>query len=457
MSATARTWSWRSRRLRELNVPRWMSGPLIPAVVAGALGIVGIGDKSLWLDEAFSAAVARLPTLDLSVYLFHNELHASPYYLFLNAWTFLGTSETVLRVPSVIFGVVAVVATYFVGRRFGVGFIAALLLALAPLVVQFEQNAREYTLLLAWATISTLAYLRHVERPTRLRAVLYVIAGAAMIYIHPVGAFVIVVHAIWHLFSAPAAKRVRSLAIFVPIGIAWIPMLRFMAVHRDKISWIPPLSGATISEHLVALGGGALAAGAIAVLLALRARRDLPTLWLAVPIIGTLLVSAIVQPMLQARYLIVSLPPIAIVVGRNRRAALVVLAALLLIGVADWYTRPSIEDWRLVDAFLHTASKPGDGIIFWPSYARLPIEYYGAVDEPLYPPMPWSESALPGEVPQNEVPPTFTNPRIWLVERQAPQLSDALSTALARYRTTDVRDFGPDGPTVTLLVSASTP
>ena len=79
MSATARTWSWRSQSLRELNVPRWMSGPLIPVVVAGALGIVGIGDKSLWLDEAFSAAVARLPTLDWSAYLFHNELHASPY------------------------------------------------------------------------------------------------------------------------------------------------------------------------------------------------------------------------------------------------------------------------------------------------------------------------------------------------------------------------------------------
>ncbi|HEY5521180.1 MAG TPA: hypothetical protein VIK08_11015 [Candidatus Limnocylindrales bacterium] len=31
---------------RDLSAPRWMSGPIIPAVVAGVLGIVGIGAEA---------------------------------------------------------------------------------------------------------------------------------------------------------------------------------------------------------------------------------------------------------------------------------------------------------------------------------------------------------------------------------------------------------------------------
>ena len=452
MSAAARVWSWRSLNERDLSAPRWMSGPLIPAVVAALLGIVGIGAKSLWLDEAFSAAVARRPTLDLAVYLWHNELHASPYYLFLNAWTFLGTSETVLRLPSVIFGVVAVVATYFVARRFGVGFLAALLLAIAPLFVQFEQNVRVYTLLVAWASVSTLAYLRYVERPTRLRAVVYVICGAAMIYMHPVGAFVIGAHALWSLAQPSSAARLRRLALFVSIGIAWLPMVGFMALHRDKISWILPLSGATISDAAIELCGGALAAGALAVLLALRARRDLVTLWLIVPICGALAVSALVQPMLQARYLIVVLPAVAIIVARNRRVAVAVLAALFAIGVFNWYASPAREDWRAADAFVMSETVPGDGIVFSPTYARLPLDYYGPVADPLYAPIAWTGVDLPGIVPHGGVPDTYDNPRIWLVEIHGPPLPADVQAALAPYSAVMVRDFGPDGPRISLLV-----
>ena len=436
-----------------LNVPRWMSGPLIPALLAGALGIVGIGDKSLSLDQSTSALLARLPTLDLIVYMWHNELHGSPYYLLLNAWSFLGTSEVVLRLLSVLIGVVAVIATYYVGRRFGVGLLAALLLACAPLFVQYEQDAHEYTLLMAWASISTLAYLRYLERPVRLRALVYIICGSTMIYVHPVGAFVIGAHGIWSLIRAQPRQRLRAVALFVPIGIAWLPMVRFMLVHRDKISWIPPLSGATVSQAAIELCGGALAAGAIAVLLALRARRDVVSLWLVVPVMGTLAVSALVQPMLQSRYLLVVLPAMAIIIARNRRVAVAVLAALFVAGVLNWYASPSPEDWRAAVAFIEEDTAPGDGVVFSPNYARLPVDYYGPLAvEPLYAPIPWKGMDLPGIVPPAGVPPAYVNPRIWLVHIHGPALPDNVQAALAPYSQVLVRDFGPDGPTISLLV-----
>jgi mannosyltransferase len=439
-------------RIRSARAPEWLAGPLVPAAVAAVLGVIGIGDKSLWQDEAFSAAVARLPTIDVFTYLFHNELHASPHYVLLHVWSALGTGEAQLRLLSVVVGVIAVVATYYVGARYGVGFLAALLVALSPIFIQFEQNVREYTMVVAWASISTLAYLRYRELPTRLRAVLYVLAGALMIYVHPVGAFLVSAHFLWDIWHAPAARRLRAVAVYVPIAIAWLPMIRFMVFHRDKISWIPPLSDATVSEAALALGGGALGLGALAVLLVLRSRRDLITLWLVLPIAGVLVVSAFVQPMLQARYLIVVLPAAAIIAARNHLTAVLLLSALWLAGVATWYMSPAPEDWRAADAWLQAASQPGDGIVFWPSYTRLPIEYYGAVDEPIFPAMPWSATALPGLVPQTPISPNLPNPRVWLVQRHAPALTDDLVAALAPYTASEVRTYGSNDVTVTLLV-----
>src|SRR4051794_32995196 len=119
--------------IRNIHTPGWLRGPLVPALVALVLGLIGIGDKSLWQDEAFSAATARLPTLDLVSYLAHNELHASPHYMLVNVWSALGTGEMQLRLLSVVVGVIGVVATYYVGLRYGVAFLAALLLAMSSL------------------------------------------------------------------------------------------------------------------------------------------------------------------------------------------------------------------------------------------------------------------------------------------------------------------------------------
>src|SRR3954454_12671833 len=137
-------------RFRTTEVPGWLTGPVVPLAIDSVIRLNGLGDKNFWLDEAFSAFTARMPTLNLVSYLWHSELNASPYYLLLKPWSHLGMDEVTLRVLSVIVGVIAVAVTFYVGKRFDVGFQAALLLAIFPLFVEFEQTARGYTLLVAW-------------------------------------------------------------------------------------------------------------------------------------------------------------------------------------------------------------------------------------------------------------------------------------------------------------------
>jgi mannosyltransferase len=437
--------------------PARLGGPLIPALVAAALGLYRIGDKSIWLDEAFSVALSRRPTPDLLAYMWQSELHQSPYHLALHPWLALGEGEAQVRALSVVFGVVAVLATYAVGRRYGVAFPAALLLAVSPYFVQFEQEARGYTLLAAWSAISTLAYLRLIEQPSRLRAAIYVVAAGASIYVHPLGAFVIVAHGLMTMVRGMPPLRRQVLALYVPVAVAWLPMVRFATIHRNKIAWIEPPTPLSVTQDLIALGGGALVAGALVILLAFGFRRDLTALWLLVPIAGTLLISLTIQPALQPKYLIGVLPAAAIIVARNRPVALVILIALSLVAVGDWYVNGTKDDWRSGAAWVEEQLEPGDGIAFASANMRLAFGYYAKIGEPVYAAIPWGEHYPFGQGAPLDLDAIAQKQRIWLVQGHGRDAPAALWQALEQFEVASSRDWGRSGPYIELLVRGLSP
>jgi mannosyltransferase len=462
---------------RRMEGSRW--AVLIPMAIAAVLGIVTIGSKSFWLDEAFSASIIRLPTPDLVVFLFHNEQQASPYYLVLQAWSAVGYSETALRLLSVVIGVIAVAATYALGRRFGVGLWAALLLAVAPFFIHYEQEVRVYTLLVAWSAIATLAYLRLVELPNRWRGAAYVIAAAGLIYIHPLSAWLLVAHALATLLFAPREWRLRLLALYVPVAIAAIPMIRFLAINRSKAYWIPPVTPYGFVHSLSQLMGAASLAVALTLVvlagLAVAWRRELrppgvalpglslPGLWLPLlvggfTVGGILLMSFTVQPLFVERYLIGVLPVVFIVVARMIKALpwpRVILAGLLAISMAStasWYLTGVKDDWRGAVAYVQSQARPTDGVIFWPNFYRMPFVYYGTAGEPIFPAVPWSTLYLPNLGISNYIPPDVPNDRIWLVRDTGFNPSPELSLLLGQYETVTTSKFGNEVPQIDLLV-----
>jgi uncharacterized membrane protein len=123
---------------------RWL---LLFFIVATLLRFALLGAKSLWLDEAFSAwqagnPVARIITLDRQLI----EPHPPLYYMGLHYWTgVLGTSETILRLPSAILSLGSVGLLYLLGSRLfnpTIGLMAAGLLSVAPINIWYAQEAR---------------------------------------------------------------------------------------------------------------------------------------------------------------------------------------------------------------------------------------------------------------------------------------------------------------------------
>jgi len=101
-------------------------------------------NQSLWLDEAIGANVARnYSVIDIITKFSPSDFHPPLYYIILKFWTSIfGFSEISLRLPSLIF---ALIATYFI-YKISKNYWASLLFICNPLIVYYSQEVRMYLL-----------------------------------------------------------------------------------------------------------------------------------------------------------------------------------------------------------------------------------------------------------------------------------------------------------------------
>jgi hypothetical protein len=124
--------------------------------------------------------------------------------------------------------------------------------------------------------------------------------------------------------------------------------------------------------------------------------------WLLVPIAVALLESTVGQSVFQARYLLVSLPAVALLLawtiagpGVPRMLALGALTALLVLRVLQLAPAYGVspENWRAATAYVLERAQPRDCTAFYPSDNRMPFEYYLRSPEraprPVLPALPW--------------------------------------------------------------------
>lgn len=106
-------------------------------------------NQSLWLDEAATAKVVQHFGFTQIVSGFSpNDFHPPLYYLFMKFWTdVFGFSEISLRMPSVIFSLLAGLIIYKIGtllKNKSAGLWSAALFLFNPLIVYYSQEARMY-------------------------------------------------------------------------------------------------------------------------------------------------------------------------------------------------------------------------------------------------------------------------------------------------------------------------
>lgn len=140
--------------------------------------------QSFWENEGKYIFTAKQSLSDI---VFYNAKDQSPlYFFFLHYWMKLfGTGEWVLRLPSVLFGGLAVYFLYRLGTLLAgpsLGFLSALLLSFSPLVVGMSQEVKHWTLFLFLSILSVFFLIQYLQEGRKKHLVAFGFTMVASFY-----------------------------------------------------------------------------------------------------------------------------------------------------------------------------------------------------------------------------------------------------------------------------------
>jgi mannosyltransferase len=432
----------------------------LPTVLAAALCAYELTTRSLWLDEAAAVTIASQHGSAFGAALAHDGGNMLGYYGLLHVLIgAFGKGALVIRLPSLIGATATVSVAGLLGLRlFGrrVAFAAGLLAAVSLPLVYWGQNARGYALMVALIAGSFLALVIALQRDRSAGAwIAYAVLMVAAVYAGLEAVLVIPAQLLVLLWFR---NRVRPFALAVAVIAACCVPLAILASSRGsgQLFWVPPPSFTTAKQvvqsvastglepnfytdtgnALLVLTGVVLlfGVGRICLMLSRRDERRAawgPALllaWLVVPFVLALLESAVGQSIFQARYLLVSLPAVALLLawglfgreipgGGIRRGAsirggartlggariptvLAVTVVAALIALRALQLAPaygvSPENWRAATSYVLARAGTGDCVAFYPLDNRMPFEYYlgsraASAPRSVLPAAPWGQ------------------------------------------------------------------
>jgi hypothetical protein len=208
------------------------------------ISIVAARPRALWLDEAYSALMARKSFAEIRAAL---AIDAGPplYYDLLHLWRGLfGESETALRSLSLLFALATTVLLYRLALRLfdrSTAVVSTLLWAAHPLVAFYANEARSYMLFafLSLAFASALCERSDDRRPGQVLAI--AASLIALAYTHNIGgmaaAAALLAGALVYRRAMLDRWVVLALGVAAACYVPWIPTLRRQLAHGELTIW----------------------------------------------------------------------------------------------------------------------------------------------------------------------------------------------------------------------------
>lgn len=347
-----------NRQNRLSGVADIRSQTLAVVGLALLLRIWSLGQDLWWDEENVVDIVAEYSFLELVWAVPANQPHFPSYYLLIDAWTQLGFSVLSGRIFSLVGGTIAVLATLRLGQRWfsdRVGVVAGLLIGLSPVMVIQSGWLRMYGLLAGSAAISWLALDIAQSSSSRKYWALWSAAISAAVFLHPFGFFLVAAQA-FVLFGAEESPDVQSLVLpTIAMVVGAVTILQKLTTRGGQPTELKHLSSAPTLADVVAtpialligrFGSWIQIAVAVVILtVALgkigsghQPRMELLS-WFSVPLIGAVVVSHVLSPIFQLKYLVIVAPAVALLLADilddwGWRIQATVLSAILFTAIA---------------------------------------------------------------------------------------------------------------------------
>lgn len=402
-------------------------------IAAALIRFIAI-NQSLWLDEAIVANVTKnLGVVQILSQFSPTDFHPPLYYLFMKGWTLLfGSSELALRLPSVLFSLLAGYFVYLTGKKLiskDAGFWAAAFFLINPLVVYFSQEARMYSMVTMWVAMAVYYLARlwkdhawhegseHASRKQESKekqaklqkaywtdiAVLNLVLGISFVTFYGAVFFILAVYLL-----LLAQKQYKSFLLLTPgpvLALAAVSPLLVQQLAHSKVAlsdvknWSAVLGTPNLKNLLLipmkfVLGkisfepkalyyGLALISVAIVGFFAVKGGQKLKKLgFLLIAPLVIAFVFSFTTPLLQYFRFLYLIPLLALLLAygtRNAIAARSVILGIFLISTAAYLFTPAFqrEDWKhsligvtetLPVYIIHSVSDPLQ--YYYPTYTR---------------------------------------------------------------------------------------
>jgi hypothetical protein len=401
----------------------------VAGIALGGLALRLIATRGIWLDEAISIHQAQMPLGDMLTNLRTTDVHPPLHHILLwGTVRLLGDGELAVRVPSLIAATAMIPALYAAATDIydkRAGLAAATLAAVAPFAVWYADEARMYALFMLFALLALWMQVRIIRGAGPGSWLGFVLSAAALVYTQYFGALFVATQMLGFAIAvargALPLRRVLAWSLVLALLLAPLPPFaheQFAANEAAGKGFQQPTQtgGGTIDPQARPGAYAALTNFAWAVLgyhsdgtmTALAALWPLGVLlalallgrgrsWATLLVVTCTLVPALalfalgqLKPFVfEVRYFIGAVPLALMLIARAvtswpRRpvaiAAATALAAVALgLGLADQQlngSNPRVYDFKTAVQHIEDRARPGDVIVFTPSYLDHVVGYY---------------------------------------------------------------------------------
>jgi uncharacterized membrane protein len=386
--------------------------------------------SDLWLDEALTVNIARLPLHQLPSFLRRDG--APPlFYVMLHFWMgWFGTSDVAVRSLSGVIGVATVPLAWVAGRRLGgprVGWAAMLLVATSPFATRYDTETRMYSLVVVLTVLGFLALDRSLRRPRPGNLIAVGAVTGLLLYTHYWSLYLIATTMVWLAWQGWRGRPewrsgARASLAAVVVGcltfLPWLPTFLFQSEHTGT-PWATPANFAAMVNAVSSFAGGSTSQGrALALMFFALAglglfgaavdRRHIDVdvrtrplgRPLAVAVLGTLAAAIaggfLTNSAFDARYASVVFIPLILLVSiglvtfRDRRIRSIILTLAVVAGLAGSITNITTnrtQAGQVASAIAHYGH-PGDIVAYCP-------DQLGPAVDRLLPPGRYRQTTFP--------------------------------------------------------------
>ena len=262
--------------------------------LAAVLVIVGVGVvlrfvafSPLWLDEALSVNIARLPLADIPDAL-RQDGHPPLFYFMLHLWMrVFGEGDLAARTLSGVLSVAALPLMWLVARRLGgrqLAWVSVLVLAVAPFAIRYATETRMYSLLVVLVLAGHLLVTSALRRPYPATLLGIAAVSGALLLTHYwsfwlVASVGVVLLVRYRMSEGERHRATGRVLLAVAAGgllfLPWLPVFLHQAANTGT-PWATVMRpSAVVAATLTDFGGGvddlreAELAGALLLILAL--------------------------------------------------------------------------------------------------------------------------------------------------------------------------------------------